>query len=129
GAVLRLATARERVALDPAAGFSPPSLQVVQATCARLLRHPDASGRRGTRLVPEVATDMPTVSADGRTWRFRIRRGYRFSPPSGDPVTASTFAYTLERVLNPAYGPQTFGPAYLGDVVGARHFRSATAAH
>jgi serine/threonine-protein kinase len=127
--VVRLVTSDETIDLDPATAFSPTSLQVVQATCARLLRHPDASGRRGTRVIPEVAAGMPTVSADGRTWRFRIRHGYRFSPPSGDPVTASTFAYTLERVLNPAYGPQTFGPTYLGDVVGVDRYRSGSAAH
>ena len=127
--VVRLVTSDETVDTDPATAFGPTSLQVVQATCARLLRHPDASGRRGIRLVPEVAAHMPTASADGRTWRFRIRRGYRFSPPSGDPVTAATFAYTLERVLNPAYGPQTFGPTYLGDVVGAGDYRSGRAAH
>ena len=34
---------------------------------------------------------MPTVSPDGRTYTFRIRPGFRFSPPSNEPVTAETF--------------------------------------
>ena len=34
---------------------------------------------------------LPTRSADGRTYTFKIRRGFRFSPPANQPVTAQTF--------------------------------------
>ncbi len=44
---------------------------------------------------------MPKRSADGLTYTFRIRRGYRFSPPSGEPVTAENFKYAIERSFNP----------------------------
>ena len=54
---------------------------------------------------------MPEVSPDGRTYTFTIRPGYRFSPPSNEPVTAETFRYSIERALSPeARGP---APTYV----------------
>ena len=52
------------------------SEQLMYATCANLLYYPDSAGSDGTRLRPEIAAAMPTVSPDGRTYTFRIRRGY-----------------------------------------------------
>ena len=71
--------------------------QLLYATCAKLLNYPDSAGPAGARLRPEVAAAMPTVSRDGRTYTFRIRPGFRFSPPSNEPVTAETFRHTIER--------------------------------
>ena len=69
------------------------------ATCAGLLSYPDRPAPQGTRLVPDVAQAMPTVSDDGRTYTFIVRPGFRFS--SGAPVTAATFKHTIERTLSP----------------------------
>ena len=55
----------------------------------------------GSQLVSEVAAGEPLVSDDGRTYRFRIRPGFRFSPSSNEPVTAAAFERTLERALAP----------------------------
>ena len=77
------------------------SLQLYYATCAGLLSYPDRPAPQGTHLVPEVAGAMPTVSADGRTYTFTVRPGFRFSPPSDAPVTAATFKHTIERTLGP----------------------------
>ncbi len=46
-----------------------------------------ARGRRG----------LPEVSDGGRTYTFRIRKGFRFSPPSDEEVTAESFRHALER--------------------------------
>ena len=51
-------------------------------TCARILNYADAEGEAGRRLVPEVAEDLPEVSDAGRMFTFKIRKGFRFSPPS-----------------------------------------------
>ena len=75
--------------------------QLLYATCAGLLTYPDRPGIGGERLVPDVAQALPSVSADGRTYTFIVRPGFRFSPPSGAPVTAVTFKHTIERALSP----------------------------
>ncbi len=91
----------EAFTLDPALGYWFLSWQIQQATCAKLVNHPDGPGQAGIRLRPEVAASMPRRSADGLTYTFRIRPGYRFSPPSGEPVTSENFKYAIERSLNP----------------------------
>jgi ABC-type transport system substrate-binding protein/class 3 adenylate cyclase len=116
---------------DPAHAYpSPPfRAQLEYATGAQLLNYPDASGVRGSQLVPEVAAVMPTVTDGGRTYTFRIRPGYRFSPPSNDSVTAETFRYSIERALSPGLGKQAPGQVYLADVVGAAAFSDGKKQH
>jgi YVTN family beta-propeller protein len=97
-------------------------LQVIYQTCAGLLTYPDLPGAAGERLVPDVAAALPTVSADGRTYTFRIRRGFRFSPPSNAPVTAATFAHTIDRMLSPGDGGYERG--FFGDIVGETPFNA-----
>ena len=95
--------------------------QVLYATCAKLVNYPDSAGRNGARLQPEIAAAMPTLSPDGRTYTFRIRSGFRFSPPSNEPVTAQTFRHTIERQI--ATTPKDSGiDPYMSDIVGARAF-------
>ena len=79
------------------------SWQLLYATCAKLLNYPTRPVLAGSRLVPEVAQSLPARSADGKSYTFTIRSGFRsrFSPPSSEPVTAQTFKYTIERTLNP----------------------------
>jgi YVTN family beta-propeller protein len=97
----------EDVALVLAAGAPPPidpvntSQDIAFATCALLYNYPDRASPEGSRLRPEVAAGKPRVSDDGTTYRFRIRPGFQFSPPSNEPVTAAAFERALERVLSP----------------------------
>jgi DNA-binding SARP family transcriptional activator/ABC-type transport system substrate-binding protein/streptogramin lyase len=107
---------------DPAAtqtAFNPYQVQFQYATCAKLYNYRDAPGAAGRQLVPEVAAGWPRVSQEGHTYTFRIRRGYRFSPPSNAPVTAASFAWEIERVLSPRLQPGPWKLALLSDVVGA----------
>jgi ABC-type transport system substrate-binding protein/class 3 adenylate cyclase/tRNA A-37 threonylcarbamoyl transferase component Bud32 len=115
---------------DPAHAFPTPyRLQLEYATGAQLLNYPDAPAPRGSRLVPEVAAAMPHVSADGRTYTFRVRRGFRFSPPSEQKVTAETFRYSIERALSPGLGPDAPAFSFVSDIVGADAFHAGTASH
>jgi ABC-type transport system substrate-binding protein/tRNA A-37 threonylcarbamoyl transferase component Bud32 len=102
--------------------------QVLYATCAKLLNYPDASGSEGARLQPEIAAAMPAVSPNGRTYTFRIRRGFRFSPPSNEAVTAETFRHTIERLI--ATSPKDAGlDPYVADILGARAFYAGRTSH
>jgi YVTN family beta-propeller protein len=105
---------------DPAlsAASGPFAAQLQYLTCATLLNYPDLPAPAGARLVPEVARALPTVSADGRTYTFTLRHDFRFSPPSGAPVTAEAFVRALERTLNPHMASN--GAVDVLDIVGAR---------
>jgi peptide/nickel transport system substrate-binding protein len=113
--------------LDPALAYVPPSTRLLYATCAMLLNYPDKAGAAAFQLVPEVAQSLPTRSADGKAYTFTIRGGFRFSPPSNQPVTAQTFKDTIERTLNPRMRSPAAGR--FGDVVGARAYMAGRAAH
>ena len=113
--------------MDPALAYTPPSARLLYATCAKLLNYPDKAGPAAFQLVPEVAQSLPTRSADGKTYTFTIRGGFRFSPPSNEPVTAQTFKDTIERTLNPRMrSPVASG---FNDIVGARAYTAGKAAH
>ena len=87
--VLRIAGERPFSSIDPGLAdnivVNDQALQMYYATCAGLLSYPDRPAPQGTRLVPDVAQAMPTVSADGRTYTFIVRPGFRFSPPLARP--------------------------------------------
>ncbi len=61
---------------------------------------------RPVKLVPNVAESVPSVSEDGKTYTFTIRRGVYFSD---DPafkgqrreLTAHDYAYSIKRFLDP----------------------------
>jgi DNA-binding SARP family transcriptional activator len=103
--------------------------QLLYATSARLLTYRDLPAPAGWRLVPEVAQSLPAVSGHGRTYTFTIRPGFRFSPPSGQRVTAATFKYSIERALSPQLGPGAPAASVASDIVGVKAFRNGRAAH
>jgi peptide/nickel transport system substrate-binding protein len=111
--------------VDPALAYYQVSWQFEYATCAKLLNYPDRPGTAGSQLVPEVAAGLPTVSADGKTYTFTIRNGFKFSPPSNAPVTADTFKFVIDRVLNPKM--QSPGAQFVSDIVGAEAVQNGKA--
>jgi ABC-type transport system substrate-binding protein/class 3 adenylate cyclase/tRNA A-37 threonylcarbamoyl transferase component Bud32/DNA-binding beta-propeller fold protein YncE len=97
---------------DPGgSGASADTLALADATGARLMVYrvqPDGSGR----IVPEIAAGPPVVSGDGLTYTFRVRKGFAFSPPSTEEVTAESIRYSIERA-----GEQDEYCAYVFSVV------------
>jgi peptide/nickel transport system substrate-binding protein len=112
---------------DPPVAEDWTAQQMLHLTCANLLTYPDAAGKDGLTLKPEVAADMPAVSDDGRTYTFTIKPGFKFSPPSNEAVTADTFRYSIERALNPIFDDGALGPRTFGDIAGAAEYRAGTA--
>lgn len=84
--------------VDPALAYYVPSWALEYATGAMLFTYPDAPAPRGSRVVPEVAAAFPTISRDGRTYTFRLKRTYRFS--DGRPVRAQNFVRAFQRARN-----------------------------
>ena len=105
--------------LDPATTFTEPTRSY--ATCATLYNYADVAAPAGSTLEPEVAAGPPRVSDGGRTYTFTIRPGYRFSPPSNEPVTAASFERAIERVATPEVG--SYGLYLLQDVVGVKAYQ------
>jgi len=127
GQQIVISTPRPALHLDPAAPTDVQDAELRNATCANLLAYPDAAGAAGSTLRPEVAAAMPAVSRGGLTYTFRIRPGFRFSPPSNEAVTAATFRHTIERALSPAF--KGWADTAVDDIAGEQAFQAGTASH
>ena len=61
---------------------------------------------RPYRIVPNTAAAMPEISADGRVWTIRLKRGIHFADDpafKGRPreLTAHDYVYAWKRLLDP----------------------------
>ena len=65
----------------------------------------------GNSLLPDIASAQPTVSADGLTYTFKIKKGIKFSPPVNREMTSADIVTAITRIANPV--PAATGyPAY-----------------
>ena len=96
----------------------------------------------GSVLRPDLATALPTISADGRRWTFHLKQGIHYAPPlQQTEITSQDFVRSLERLLSdpPPHLPPEYGEvfdSYLADflrlseiVVGARAYEDDKADH
>jgi YVTN family beta-propeller protein len=125
GATLRIDWPVGPQSMDPALSLDPQGGQLLQAICAKLFNFPDRPGPAGSQPTPEVAQSLPARSADGRTYTFKIRPGFRFSPPSNEPVSAQTFKYSMERAFNPAM--KSIWEPDFSDIVGMSAYQTGKA--
>jgi peptide/nickel transport system substrate-binding protein len=122
---------------DPQATWAAEPFEVFRCCLLRTLLSYNGHSVRGggAELRPDLAADLPTISADGLTWTFRIKTGIHYAPPMADKeVVAGDFVRALERALRPdplklnTDGYTPYGP-YLSNVIaGASEFTQGTAA-
>jgi len=107
-----------------------------------LTSFPAASGKAGTKLVADLATDTGTTSDGGKTWKFTLKDGVKWQ--DGSVITCADLRYGVSRSFattvltgGPSYGPQVLdiptdpkggsdykGP-YVADPAGQRLFDKA----
>jgi oligopeptide transport system substrate-binding protein len=76
--------------LDPALISAPADVDILRNVFSGLYKFDQQ-----LHEVPDLATGVPAVSADGLTYTFGIRHDGRFS--NGDPITANDFIYSWNR--------------------------------
>jgi ABC-type transport system substrate-binding protein len=129
GGIFRAGLSGASVQVDPQLAYTSTAWWLEYATAAKLVNYQDRAGQPGTRLVPEVASRY-TVSRDGRTWTFLIRKGFRFS--DGLPVTAASFKHAIDRVANhdlASPGAQFITDPNGANIVGAREVTGGRSQH
>ncbi len=118
GGTLRLMWGADPDSVDPALATGIiGSWTLLNATCAKLFNTlPDPDTGR-TRIAPEVARAMPSISPDGRTYTFELKRTFRFH--NRMPVTAQSFADAFNRNAKPELNSLVRRRGWLQEVVGA----------
>jgi peptide/nickel transport system substrate-binding protein len=66
---------------------------------------PTTAENGGNELVPDLATELPTLSEDGLTYTFTLREGVMYAPPYQDTeIVAQDFINAMEREADPKVG-------------------------
>jgi peptide/nickel transport system substrate-binding protein len=102
---------------DPALVLTTQAVQVIHLVWTPLLTFKDEEGDAGGEVIPGLAEAMPEISADGKTYKLKVRSGIKYS--DGTPVKASDFEHMVRRVLKLG-GP--FG-SFLTNIGGAAEFQ------
>jgi len=102
--------------LDPALSYTVDGWQTLWLVYTPLITYPHKEGAEGATLQAGLAQDMPEISADGKTYKLKLRQGLKFS--DGTPVKASDFEHTIKRVLFLESG----GSAFFLPIVGAEDY-------
>ena len=112
-----------RIAMDESTDYLDPGLSdtaegwgVMWNVYLPLLGYRHVSGPAGARLVPYLASSLPHISRDRRTYRLTLRGGVRYS--DGTKVRASDFKATVERDFRLG----SAGAAFFRNIVGAGKF-------
>ncbi len=104
--------------LDAALSYTNEGWEILEATNNGLLTFKKAAGGEGAKIVPDIASAMPTITDHGLTYTFHVRTGVRFSPPVNRDVRPSDFKYTIERLFLVNSG----GVGFYTGITGANKF-------
>jgi ABC-type transport system substrate-binding protein len=124
GGTLVVAFQNEPQTLDPAIDFEGNGMAIEHAIFGNLLNYAAAPGAAGTRLVPDMATEVPTTANGGitngaRTYIFHIKPGIKFAPPVNRECTAADFVSSFQRMMSSPLAP---AKGYYAGIVGLQAF-------
>jgi ABC-type transport system substrate-binding protein len=117
--------------LDPAIDFEGNGWSMEHCFFGNLLNYGSGPGTEGTKVIADMATEVPTVqnggiTNGGKTYIFHIKPGIKFAPPVDREVTAQDFVYSFERMMKLPKAP---AKGYYDGIVGLQAFMSGKANH
>ena len=102
--------------LDPALTYTVSGWQIIQHVYQGLVGYKWTAGPGGATIIPVLAEKLPTISADGKVYKFKLRDGLKYS--NGKPVKASDFKASIERL----YKVDSPGVGFFSQIAGADNF-------
>jgi peptide/nickel transport system substrate-binding protein len=123
GGTLQVLSSDPEATLDTAAFYYP----ALARAYARTLYGYNLAGppQQATVPVPDIASGPPQLSADRRTYTFRLRGGVRYAPPVNREVTARDFITAIQRLYDKTL--PLSGTPYADLIAGAKEFRAGKA--
>ena len=104
--------------LDPQQAYTAQSWWAMWNVYETLLTYKHVDGPAGYQLVPGLAQSLPTISRNGRVYRFTLRKGLRYS--NGKRVLASDFKWAIKR----GFLATGQGVGFYTDIVGAKQYQA-----
>jgi peptide/nickel transport system substrate-binding protein len=105
GNMILLANAAPSGSPDPQVNYTLQEWQLLIITHDGLVAFKRAAGTEGTKIVPDLATNVPTPTNGGKTWTFTLRSGIKFS--NGKTVTPQDVKATFERLFKIGNSPNS----------------------
>jgi len=100
GGTLHLVAQAAGGTLDPQTNYTLQYWQLYQGTYDGLVTYAREGGTRSEQVVPDLATALPTISADGKIYTFELRKGVKFS--TGAAVTTADVVASFQRLFKVA---------------------------
>jgi peptide/nickel transport system substrate-binding protein len=97
GGTLHLLATAAGGSLDPQINYTLQYWQLYQATYDGLVAFQKVGGDPSFDVVPDLATAMPKVTNNGKTYTFTLRKGVKFS--NGKTVTVADVLGTFQRLF------------------------------
>ena len=108
---------------DPVIFQTTQANEPLQTVYTGLLSYRHVEGPTGAQLIPGLAEALPAISADKRTYTFKLRSGLKYS--DGSPVVASDFEHTIKR-LHYLAGPFS---TFTASIAGVSEYDAARSAN
>jgi peptide/nickel transport system substrate-binding protein len=102
--------------LDPGLSYTVQGCSMLWISHLPLLTYKHVNGPDGATLIPALAEDLPEISEDGLTYKFKLRSGWKYS--DGTPIKASDFKYTVKRLFQ----VDSPGVGFFTNIKGAESF-------
>ena len=102
--------------LDPQQAYTGQSWWAMWNVYETLLTYRHVDGPAGYKLVPGLAQSLPTVSRNGKIYKFKLRKGLKYS--NGAAVKASDFEWAIKR----GFLAQGQGVGFYTDIAGAEAY-------
>ena len=123
GGALKVLASSDVDYIDPGAAYYQFTFMVSYATQRPLYSFgPDDA----VNAVPDLATQAPAVSSDGKTVTVHIKPNVKFSPPVNRAATSADVKYAIERGFLPTVA-NGYAGAYFGDIIGVKAFQDGKA--
>jgi peptide/nickel transport system substrate-binding protein len=111
---------------DPTAEYLGTAFGIYSSLLVRtLIGYNHVAGSAGNIVVPDLATNLGTVSKDGLTYTFHLKSGIKFGPPLNREITSKDILFSFQRLgtkaLIPGYG------FYYEVIKGFKAFEAGTA--
>ena len=103
GTLITLANAAPAGSPDPQVNYTLQEWQFLIITHDGLVAFKRVGGAEGTKIVPDLAESVPKPTNGGKTWKFTLRPGIKFS--NGQTVTGTDVKATFERLFKIGTSP------------------------
>jgi len=109
GGTLNLWSPQAPDSLDPAIAYYAWTIDMNRLYSRTLMTLSPKPGKDGLALAPDLAEAAPTISADGKTYTFKLKSGLKWD--DGTTITSKDVKYGIERTFAQDVLPN--GPLYM----------------